>query len=174
MKVFCYDCGTSEETDWLVRCPKCESKGSIGIEETKDWDGICRLWAISKRWQRDNDELSLPWWFEKNPEYLSEWKTFKAQLTDPEFPPLPEFFVERHDIFDFWVKRSGVFSLRIGTEFELIHDPSIGPLVRQLATIYADHHCHKRQRGEAGTESKGIRKRSHHGSNEQGGIGHDP
>ena len=32
MKVFCYGCQTEEETDWLVRCPKCETKG-IGIEE---------------------------------------------------------------------------------------------------------------------------------------------
>ena len=146
MKIYCYGCKTSEETSWLVRCPKCDSKGSIGIEESREWNEICRLWAFSKGWQGDGDQLSLPWWIEKHPQCLLEWQAFKSDLQNPKLPSLPEVFVEKQDIFDFWVKSSGIFLLQMGSEFELTHSKSIGPLVCQLASAYADHHYRQRAR----------------------------
>jgi hypothetical protein len=144
MKIFCYGCKTETETDWLVRCPRCETK-NIGIEPDEGWHGICRLFAQSKRWLGDSDELSLPWWFQTHPEYLPEWRSFKARLQDVQFPFLLEGYVEREDIYNFWISNSGVLPLQMGSEAALRGTPFIGPLLHRLASVYADFHYHKRQ-----------------------------
>ena len=144
MRIYCYGCKSVEETTWLVRCPRCDTK-NIGFEPDEAWHLICRLFAQSKRWLGDSDELSLPWWFEKHPEYLPEWEAFKAQLQNVEFPPLPEGYAERQDMYDFWIKNSGVLPLQMGSEASLRGTPFIGPLVHRLATVYTDHHYRQRQ-----------------------------
>ena len=160
MEIFCYGCKTKEETDFLVRCSHCDSKGSIGIEESKEWNEICRLWAFSKGWQGDGDQLSLPWWFEGHPQSLLEWQRFKSDLMNPEYPPLPEVFMEKEDFFHHWIKSSGVLPLQMGNETELLHSHSIGPLVRQLAGIYADHHYSKRHGGVGQLREQAEREKS--------------
>jgi hypothetical protein len=157
MRIFCYGCKTEEETQWLVRCAHCETK-DIGIEEDKGWHSVCRLFAISKTWMGNSDELSLPWYFEKKPDLLEEWKSFKARLQNVELPLLPEVYMERQDIFDFWVKSSGVFSLQMGSTFELLHTPFIGDLVRRLAGIYADFHFNLRHGGQVEKEKPTAKK----------------
>jgi hypothetical protein len=158
MKVYCYGCGTGEETDWLVRCRHCDTK-NIGIEPDEGWHLICRLFAQSKRWMGDSDELSLPWWFSTHPEYLPEWEAFKAQLQNVQFPPLPEGYVERQDIYNFWINSSGVLPLQMGSEASLRGAPFLGPLVHQLASTYADYHYRQRQRVEAGHREQAERER---------------
>jgi hypothetical protein len=116
MRVFCYDCGTSEETDWLVRCPKCQTK-NIGLEPEEPWHWLNRLWASSRGWQGDGDELSLPWWFEKHPKLLPEWIDFKAQLNDVDAisPPTDHQLTSWSDFYDFWIRNSGILPLTQGT-----------------------------------------------------------
>jgi hypothetical protein len=146
MKIFCYNCKTEEETQWLVRCSKCDAK-DIGIEKEIGWHKVSRLFFFSKGWQGDSDELSLPRWVEGHPQCFSEWQKFKSDLMNVEFPPLPEEFVEKEDIFSFWIRRAGVLSLQMGTEFELLHTPFIGDLVRTLATAYSNYYYHQRHGG---------------------------
>lgn len=143
MKVYCYGCETSFETDWLIRCPHCETM-YIGIEEDRGWDALCRLFAHSKGWPVGS-EFSLPQWFQREPEHLVEWKAYKARLTNMEAVKLPADYKPTHHqaYYDYWLGLSGLMSLFLGTQGDLILTPIIGPLVHKLATAYADHHQRK-------------------------------
>jgi len=153
MKVYCYGCGTSEDTDFLVRCPKCETM-DIGIEPDRGWHALCRLFAQSKGWEGSGGTVSIPLWFEKEPpERLEEWKAFKAKLTDVESLPLPTHLKGKYwESFEYWINTSGILPLQQGTMNDLIITPPIGSLVHKLATAYADHH---RQREEAEQKAHG-------------------
>jgi hypothetical protein len=160
MRVFCYDCGTSEETDWLVRCPKCQTK-NIGLEPEEPWHWLNRLWASSRGWQGDGDELSLPWWFEKHPKLLPEWIDFKAQLNDVDAisPPTDHQLTSWSDFYDFWIRNSGILPLTQGTASDLVLSPKIGKLVHKLASNFSDHHYHQRERVEAEHRDQAERER---------------
>lgn len=147
MKVYCYGCKTSFETDWLIRCPHCETK-DIGIEPDRAWHTLCCLFAHSKGWSVGS-EFSLPQWFQREPEHLKEWKAFKAKLMDMEAVKLPADYKLTHpkDFYDYWLLHSGLLipSLFGGTKDDLITTPLIGPLVHQLATSWADHHQRRKR-----------------------------
>ncbi len=78
MKVYCFAC--QEEIDRMDRCPICESVGEVGFEESREWHFLARLFA-GRAYSGDRETVSLPMWFEKNPDQLAAWMGFKAKLT---------------------------------------------------------------------------------------------
>ena len=136
-KICCYGC--NEEIDDLSRCPLCQTVGDIGFEETREWHWLCRLWAYSKGWV--GDTVSIPFWFEKNPERLPEWRGFKAKLIDVESFLLPAHLRGRYwESYEHWINSSGILPLQAGTLHDLISQRPIGPLVHKLATDFANYH----------------------------------
>lgn len=143
MKIYCYGC--KMELDVLDRCPKCETRGDIGFEESRDWHWLCRLWANKQGWV--GDTISIPLWFERNPEQLPQWQAFKTKLLDVDALPLPAHLKGRfNETFEYWINSSGILPMQQGTLNDLIITPPIGPLVHKLATAYAEH---QREREEA-------------------------
>lgn len=136
--VYCYGC--KEEINRLDKCPKCETRGDIGFEQSREWHWLSRLWANSKGW--GGDPVSLPLWFEnEGPERLEEWRSFKTRLLDLDAFPLPTHLKRDYwGAFEFWGNSSGILPLQQGTLSDLISQPPIGPLVHKLASDFANYH----------------------------------
>jgi hypothetical protein len=154
MKVYCYGCKTSEETDFLHRCLKCGTM-DIGVEEDRGWHSLCRLFAQSKGWQGDRGTISLPLWFQKEPEQLPQWLAFKTKLTDLEVVKLPtDRKLAYWDAYNYWIEHSGIPPLFGGTQADLIITHPIGPLVHKLATTYAEYHKQREEAEQKGREEE--------------------